>query len=70
MNRADDEPRHQARFQSLLVIEHATVMTPRQRLDDHSVWLQGGRITALAPTAELPPPANATCIAAEGLIAT
>ncbi|MBK7203767.1 N-acetylglucosamine-6-phosphate deacetylase [Candidatus Amarolinea dominans] len=70
MNRADDEPRHQARFQSLLVIEHATVMTPWLRLDDHSVWLQGGRITALAPTAELPPPANATCIAAEGLIAT
>jgi N-acetylglucosamine-6-phosphate deacetylase len=52
----------------MLYIHHATIYTPRQRLDDGALLIEGDHITALGPTAELACPPGAQIIDAAGLV--
>ena len=50
----------------MLVVIHAGVVTPHERLRDHTVVIEGGRITIVAPSAASPIPADAEVLDAAG----
>jgi N-acetylglucosamine-6-phosphate deacetylase len=54
----------------MLLIRNATVITPEITLEKGAVLVQDGRITAVAPTPELPIAAGTEVIDAEGLFLT
>lgn len=54
----------------MLYIQHATLYTPHQRLDDGALLIEADRIIALGPTAELACPPDAQIIDAVGLSLT
>jgi N-acetylglucosamine-6-phosphate deacetylase len=51
----------------MLVIRHATVFTPEKRIDDGTLWVQGGRISRLGTSKELGCPLDAEEIDATNL---
>lgn len=51
----------------MLYFKPATLFTPYQNLPGSALLVEEGRITALGPTHDLPPPARAQVIEAEGL---
>ncbi|MGZ3181171.1 MAG: amidohydrolase family protein [Telluria sp.] len=61
-------PDSQAAAGAPVAIRHAAVIPmDRERvLADHTVIMQGGRITAIGPSATTPPPPGARCVDAQG----
>lgn len=51
----------------MLVIRHATVFTPERRINDGTLWIQGGRISRLGTSKGLGCPLDAEKIDATGL---
>jgi N-acetylglucosamine-6-phosphate deacetylase len=49
-----------------LLIQHATIVTPTHTLADGTVLVENGRIHTIAPTAEIPVPAETQVIKANG----
>jgi N-acetylglucosamine-6-phosphate deacetylase len=52
----------------MLLIEHATILTPEQSLRDGAVLVDDGRIAAAGPAAEIPRPPGATTLDAHGML--
>ncbi len=54
----------------MLYIHHATILTPKRRISDGAVLVDGPQITAVGPTDEIACPADTQIIDATGLILT
>src|SRR5688572_11207785 len=50
-------------------IQHATIITPDQRIEDGAILIERGRIVAAGPGTAVPLPDDVSPLSAEGLIA-